>query len=89
MVAIIVGTVAGGVLFALTGPTAAQHWWISAAALIGVALAGLAASLCIAPLRAANPTPAFPLQCRRADCPRPGRAGGQPRPAAGGPGQRI
>jgi acyl-[acyl-carrier-protein]-phospholipid O-acyltransferase/long-chain-fatty-acid--[acyl-carrier-protein] ligase len=37
------------------------RWWISASALLGVAVAGLAASLCIGRLRAANPGRAVPL----------------------------
>ncbi len=68
IVAIIAGTVAGGVLFALTGPCGTQYWGISAAALLGVALAGLAASLCVAPLRAANPRRPFPYNAVGQTC---------------------
>ena len=78
IVAIIGGTVAGGVLFSLSGPDGGRHWGISAAALIGVALAGLAASLCMAPLRAANPRRRFPVNAVGPDVARPGHAGGQP-----------
>ncbi len=61
IVAIISGTVAGAALFGLTGPDGGQHWGISAAALIGVALLGLVVSLRIARLRPANPSRHFPL----------------------------
>ncbi len=65
VVAIIAGSVAGGVLYMLTGPTGVRHWGISAAALIGVASVGWAVSLAIGPLRAANPTQRFPLNMLR------------------------
>ena len=68
IVAIIAGTVAGGVLFSLTGPDGGRHWAISAAALIGVALAGLAASLCVAPLPTANPRRPFPYNAAGQTC---------------------
>ncbi len=55
MVAVILGTVAGGVLYSLTVPAGTTSWWISAAALVGVASLGLVVSLWIGPLRAANP----------------------------------
>jgi acyl-[acyl-carrier-protein]-phospholipid O-acyltransferase / long-chain-fatty-acid--[acyl-carrier-protein] ligase len=55
MVAIIVGTLAGGVLYDWTGPVGRNHWWISAAALLGVAAFGWLASLLIGPLKSANP----------------------------------
>ena len=67
MVAIISGGVAGGLLYFLTTPEGSllppgQHrWWISAAALISVAVVGWVASLTIGPLRAANPSRSFPL----------------------------
>ena len=61
VLAIVVGTVAGNLLYGLTRPLGQQMWWISAIALIGVATAGLAASLWIAPLRAANPKRTFPF----------------------------
>ena len=65
ILAVIGGTVAGGVLYALTGTRGVEHWWISAAALISVALLGLAASLCIAPLQPANPSRRFPFHAAR------------------------
>ena len=55
-----------------------QHWWISAAALIGVALLGLVVSLRIARLRPANPSRRFPLNAVGQTVARPGHAGGQP-----------
>ncbi len=71
VLAIVLGTIAGSVLYAsttLTGPggellkPAGHHlWWISALALVGVALAGLVASLQIARLKVANPTRTFPF----------------------------
>jgi acyl-[acyl-carrier-protein]-phospholipid O-acyltransferase/long-chain-fatty-acid--[acyl-carrier-protein] ligase len=68
MAAIILGTVAGNHLYVLTTPAAAakmlpgtHRWWISAAALIGVATTGVAASLFIGRLRAANPKRSFPV----------------------------
>ena len=69
MVGIILGSVAGGYLFSLTTPSSGlpgalpgqHHWWISALALCGVALAGWAASLFIGRLRPANPTRKAPL----------------------------
>jgi acyl-[acyl-carrier-protein]-phospholipid O-acyltransferase/long-chain-fatty-acid--[acyl-carrier-protein] ligase len=73
--AIVIGSVAGGVLYTLTTPVAAagqaavlpgRHmWWISAVSLIGVAVAGLAASLLISPLKSANPTRPFPWNAPR------------------------
>ena len=66
MFAIILGGMAGGLLYTLTTPAGTalgpgQHcWWISAAALIGVAMAGWAASLWIGPLSAANPARQLP-----------------------------
>ena len=73
MVGIILGSVAGGYLFSLTTPSSGSpgggpsvqpgqhHWWISAMALCGVAMAGWAASLFIGRLRPANPTRKVPL----------------------------
>jgi len=61
MVAIILGGTAGGLLYTLTTPAGSRlgpgqsHWWISAAALVGVAAAGWIASLWIGPLRPADP----------------------------------
>ncbi|HBO45224.1 MAG TPA: acyl-[ACP]--phospholipid O-acyltransferase, partial [Planctomycetaceae bacterium] len=59
--AIVVGSVAGNLLFGHTGPTGIHHWWLSAVALVGVAVAGLLTSLPIARLQAANPSRTFPL----------------------------
>ena len=61
VLAIVVGSVAGGCLYELTAPDGRHMWWVSAAVLIGVALAGFIASLLIAPLRSANPTRPFPF----------------------------
>ena len=71
VLAIVLGTIAGSLLYTcttLTGPggellePAGHHlWWISALALVGVALAGLVASLRIAPLKSANPARTFPF----------------------------
>lgn len=69
VLAVVVGTIGGTLLYEVTKGTGAEGellapghhmWWISAAALIGVAVAGWAASLIIGPLRAANPTRTFP-----------------------------
>jgi len=60
MAAIILGCVAGSVLYDWTAPDGRQNWWISATALIGVAVLGWVTSLFIAPLRSANPTRAIP-----------------------------
>ncbi|MFH1919524.1 MAG: acyl-[ACP]--phospholipid O-acyltransferase [Planctomycetota bacterium] len=73
MFAIILGSVAGNVLFAWTTPPDGQlvagqdllpgqyHWWISATALIGVAVLGWIASLFIGRLTPANPGRRFPV----------------------------
>ena len=67
VLAIVVGTVAGNCLYAWTTPKDSSglpghhQWWISAAALIGVAVVGLVASLFIGRLRAANPSRSFPI----------------------------
>jgi acyl-[acyl-carrier-protein]-phospholipid O-acyltransferase / long-chain-fatty-acid--[acyl-carrier-protein] ligase len=60
MVAIIAGTYAGGVLYDVTAPVGKDHWWISASALIGVAVLGWFASLRIRRLPQANPERPFP-----------------------------
>jgi len=54
VLAIVVGTIGGAVLYTI------NMSWVSAAALIGVAAIGLIASLMIAPLRSANPKRTFP-----------------------------
>ncbi|MBN2216303.1 MAG: MFS transporter [Pirellulales bacterium] len=61
VVAIIVGTAAGNLLYGLTRPAGVHQWWISGAALIGVAIVGLVASFQIRQLVAANPRRTFPL----------------------------
>lgn len=61
VLAIVVGTVAGNLLYVLTKPLGLHLWWIWAAALIGVASVGLLCSLLIQPLRGANPARTFPF----------------------------
>ncbi len=67
VMAIVVGTVAGNCLYAWTTPQdhsslpGHHQWWISAAALIGVAVVGLVASLFIGRLQAANSSRSFPV----------------------------
>jgi len=73
VLAIVIGSIAGGFLFVLTTPAALADelapghymWWIPAAALIGVALTGFAVSLLIAPLKVANPARTFPYNIPR------------------------
>jgi acyl-[acyl-carrier-protein]-phospholipid O-acyltransferase / long-chain-fatty-acid--[acyl-carrier-protein] ligase len=60
MAAIIIGSVAGGWLYALTKPAGQGRWWLSAAALLGVATCGLITSLFIGRLHAANPARTIP-----------------------------
>ncbi|MEN6406017.1 MAG: MFS transporter [Thermoguttaceae bacterium] len=60
MVAIITGSVAGGVLYDHTGPIGKNGLWMSAAALLGVALAGWLCSFGIGRVPSANPTRRFP-----------------------------
>jgi acyl-[acyl-carrier-protein]-phospholipid O-acyltransferase / long-chain-fatty-acid--[acyl-carrier-protein] ligase len=60
MAAIILGSVAGNWLYALTKPAGQVNWWISAAALFGVAGCGLLTSLFIGRLPAANPARPIP-----------------------------
>lgn len=59
ILAIISGSVLGGYLYIWTGPDGTRHWWISAAALVGVATLGTATSLLVRPLRAAAPAIRF------------------------------
>jgi len=61
VLAIVVGTIAGNLLYVLTRPLGQHMWWCWAAALIGVAGVGLLCSLLIRPLRSANPTRNFPF----------------------------
>jgi acyl-[acyl-carrier-protein]-phospholipid O-acyltransferase/long-chain-fatty-acid--[acyl-carrier-protein] ligase len=69
VLAIVGGTVAGKKLYELTsleGLAPGHHrWWVSAAALVGVAAVGLAASLMIRRLRPANPARPFPTNAPR------------------------
>lgn len=60
MVAIILGSLAGGVLYDWTGPHGTNNWGISASALIGVAVLGWIASFSIGRVRSANPTRPLP-----------------------------
>ena len=60
MAAIIIGTVAGNWLYALTQPAGLHRWWLSAGALVGVATCGLITSLFIGPLPVANATRRIP-----------------------------
>jgi len=75
VLAIVVGTIGGALLYTCTTltapdgqllmPAGRHHWWISAAALVSIALLGLLASLQIAPLRSANPARTFPFNAPR------------------------
>jgi len=75
VLAIMIGSFAGGVLYVWTTPTTAggellarpghHQWWIAAAALVGVAAAGFSASLMIRRLEIANPTRTFPFNIPR------------------------
>ncbi|MCC7475377.1 MAG: MFS transporter [Pirellulales bacterium] len=61
VIATVVGAAVGNWLSleSVTGKLGQERWWISAAALIGVAVAGWIASLFIMPLKAANPARTF------------------------------
>lgn len=61
LIAVIVGTVAGNALYVATSPDGLPSLWISAVAVMGVALAGLLGSLWIAQVAPANPGLAFPV----------------------------
>ncbi len=61
LVAVIAGTIAGNALYAVTQPDGVAGLWISATALLGVAAAGVFASLLIAKVNPANPGIEFPL----------------------------
>ena len=72
VLAVVVGSISGNLLYGCTtlrGPEAellvAPTWWLSALALVGVAVAGLLASLLIARLRSADPERAFPYNAPR------------------------
>jgi acyl-[acyl-carrier-protein]-phospholipid O-acyltransferase/long-chain-fatty-acid--[acyl-carrier-protein] ligase len=58
--ATVIGAMIGNWLAEATGLFGREHWWLSAIALIGVAVTGWVASLFIMPLRAANPWRTFP-----------------------------
>ncbi|MBX3411501.1 MAG: MFS transporter [Pirellulales bacterium] len=60
ILAIVLGSIAGGYLFLGTGPTGQTNLWISATALIGVAVVGWLTSLGIGRLAPANPAREFP-----------------------------
>ena len=60
ILAIVLGTVAGGYLYWWTRPFGTSQWWMWAVAIIGTASLGFAASLLIKRLPAANPTLACP-----------------------------
>ncbi|MEE9603523.1 MAG: MFS transporter, partial [Thermoguttaceae bacterium] len=63
--AIVVGTALGSLLNDHTGDFGQQGWWLSALVLIGVAVAGWAASLLIAELPIANPKRTFPYDAHK------------------------
>ena len=72
VLAIVLGSISGNLLYGCTTLAApdgellvAPTWWLSAVALIGVAVAGLLASLLIARLRSADPERAFPYNAAR------------------------
>ncbi|NUQ64895.1 MAG: MFS transporter [Pirellulales bacterium] len=61
IVAIVMGTLTAGFLHSATQPLGRENWWLTAAVLCGVAGLGLASSLLIARLPAANRARRFPL----------------------------
>ncbi len=61
VLAIVAGTVAAGFLFDLTAPDGRHLWWIPAIVLVATSVVGLACSLSICRLKAANPTRTFPV----------------------------
>jgi len=65
VLAIVTGSVVGSYLYDLTEPGGQHLWFVSAAVLIGVAVAGLLATLLIARLRPANPARVFPFDAPR------------------------
>ncbi len=60
-----IGTAIGNWLVVATGDKGLERLWISAAVLIGVAMAGWIASLLIMPLKAADPRRSFPWNMAR------------------------
>jgi acyl-[acyl-carrier-protein]-phospholipid O-acyltransferase/long-chain-fatty-acid--[acyl-carrier-protein] ligase len=65
VVAIVIGSIGGACLYELTAPMGRHMWWVSAAALVGVAVAGLIAAMQIRPLKVANPARRFPYNFPR------------------------
>lgn len=61
LIAVIVGTVAGNALYSMTAPNGIPNIWVSATALLGVALVGMIAAVMIARVKPANPGIRFPL----------------------------
>jgi acyl-[acyl-carrier-protein]-phospholipid O-acyltransferase / long-chain-fatty-acid--[acyl-carrier-protein] ligase len=60
MTAMILGSVAGNWLYDQTKPAGQGQWWLSASALLGVAICGLVTSLFIGKLRPADSSRRFP-----------------------------
>ena len=65
LVGVIIGTVAGNHLYSLTEPDGVSGIWISAAALLGVAVVGFVTSFPISKLKANSPGIAFPANVVR------------------------
>lgn len=65
VLAIVLGSVGGAFLYELTAPAGQHMWWASATCLLVVSLAGLVASLQIAPLRSAASSRRFPFNAPR------------------------
>ncbi len=61
VVAVVLGTIAGNLLFTVTGPDGLTRTWVAAAALVGVAGLGWLASLGIRRVSAAAPERPFPV----------------------------
>lgn len=60
ILAVVLGSIAGGYLFLATGPTGRDGMWLTMASLVGVAVVGWGTSLFIQRLPAANPQREFP-----------------------------
>ncbi|MCI0642289.1 MAG: MFS transporter, partial [Gemmataceae bacterium] len=60
VVAVVIGSVLGNWLADATGQYGQERWWLSAIALVGIAVLGWIASLFIMRLKAANPLRVFP-----------------------------
>ncbi|HEX2473359.1 MAG TPA: MFS transporter, partial [Lacipirellulaceae bacterium] len=67
VLATVVGTAIGNwlSLVSVTGQYGREKWWKSALVLLGIAIAGWLASLCIMRLKAANPSRVFPWDMAR------------------------